>query len=207
MLAASFTSLIFPALEISLYKTLIGIGLGFIFINFLNEVIPHKHFEKGYEGIKDSYYRKIRSSILFIVAITLHNMPEGMAVGVSFGSGNIENALSLTLAIGIQNIPEGLSVAIAALTAGFSTKAMAAYFGIRSGLVEIPLAVISALFVTAFQDLLPYAMGFAAGAMIFVITSEIVPEIYRKKKDEKYSSIGLMVGLILMIFLDNIIKA
>jgi zinc transporter ZupT len=117
---------------------------------------------------------------LFIIAITLHNMPEGLAVGVSFGSGNLKDAVLLMIAIGIQNIPEGLAVSLSSIGAGLGGRFYAAVVGIRAGLVEIPLAVLGAWAVTAMHSLLPYAMGFAAGAMIFVISDEIIPETHRK---------------------------
>jgi len=141
------------------------------------------------------------SVLLFIVAITLHNMPEGLAVGVGFGSGNVGDALSLMVAIGIQNIPEGLAVAVAAANAGFGSLFYATLAGVRAGLVEIPLAVFGAIAVGFAAPILPYAMGFAAGGMLFVISDEIVPETHARGH-ERVATLGTMFGVALMLSLD-----
>ena len=144
--------------------------------------------------------------ILFILAITLHNMPEGLAVGVGFGSAaagdtSIGSAVALMLAIGIQNVPEGLAVSIAAVNAGLDRRFYAAITGVRSGLVEIPLVLVGALAVTLAAPILPYAMGFAAGAMLFVISDEIVPETHLRG-NERVATLGTIVGVVVMLYLD-----
>jgi ZIP family zinc transporter len=139
--------------------------------------------------------------LLFIVAITLHNMPEGLAVGVGFGGGSLNDALALMFAIGIQNIPEGLAVAVAARNAGMGSLWYAAFTGIRAGVVEIPLALFGAWAVHVAAPLLPYAMGFAAGAMLFVILDEIVPETHTRG-NERVATLGTMVGVLVMLILD-----
>lgn len=147
---------------------------------------------------------RVVSVLLFTVAITLHNMPEGLAVGVGFGSGDIGNAVSLMLAIGIQNIPEGLAVSVAAINAGLGRRWYAAVAGIRAGLVEIPLAVFGAWAVVVAAPLLPYAMGFAAGGMLYVIGDEIVPETHARGY-ERVATLGLMFGAALMLTLDVVL--
>ena len=147
---------------------------------------------------------RVMSVLLFTVAITLHNMPEGLAVGVGFGSGDIANAVSLMLAIGIQNIPEGLAVSVAAINAGFGRRWYAAVAGIRAGLVEIPLAVFGAWAVTVAAPLLPYAMGFAAGGMLYVIGDEIIPETHSRGY-ERVATLGFMIGAALMLTLDVVL--
>ena len=147
---------------------------------------------------------RVMSVLLFTVAITLHNMPEGLAVGVGFGSGDIGNAVSLMLAIGIQNIPEGLAVSVAAINAGLGRRWYAAVAGIRAGLVEIPLAVFGAWAVTVAAPLLPYAMGFAAGGMLYVIGDEIVPETHSRGY-ERVATLGFMIGAALMLTLDVVL--
>ncbi|HET7324597.1 MAG TPA: ZIP family metal transporter [Halococcus sp.] len=144
---------------------------------------------------------RVMSVLLFTVAITLHNMPEGLAVGVGFGSENISNAISLMIAIGLQNIPEGLAVSVAAINAGLGHRWYAAVAGIRAGLVEIPLAVLGAWAVTVAAPILPYAMGFAAGGMLYVIADEIVPQTH-SRGHERLASLGLMVGAAVMLALD-----
>jgi zinc transporter, ZIP family len=128
-------------------------------------------------------------------------MPEGLAVGVGFGSVNLSNAIPLMLAIGIQNIPEGLAVSVAALNAGLGGLFYAAVTGIRAGLVEIPLALFGAWAVHLAKPLLPYAMGFAAGAMIYVISDEIIPETHTKGH-ERTATLGTIFGVIVMLYLD-----
>jgi ZIP family zinc transporter len=153
---------------------------------------------------KDESDVRIMAVLLFTVAITLHNMPEGLAVGVGFGSGDIENAVSLMLAIGLQNVPEGLAVSVAAINAGFSRRWYAAVAGIRAGLVEIPLALFGAWAVTVAAPLLPYAMGFAAGGMLYVIGDAIVPETHSRGY-ERVATLGFMGGAALMLTLDVVL--
>ena len=199
MLTASFTSLILPGIDHGgIWPVIIGIALGVIFLDLADHLTPHLHAIKGLEGPKA---KRIKGVWLFIIAITLHNAPEGLAVGVGFGSGDITNALKLMLAIGIQNIPEGLAVAIASLSIGMGTYFYASLVGIRAGLVEIPLALFGAWAVSFAAPILPYAMGFAAGAMLYVISDEIVPETHRKGH-ERIATIGTMIGVVVMLYLD-----
>ena len=211
MLAASFTSLIIPGIEAGgVERVLVGFFLGVLILDQADRWVPHVHIlvtgrERPDPGRAnpplDTTDSRYASVILFIVAITLHNMPEGLAVGVGFGSGDIGNAIALMLAIGIQNIPEGLAVSIAAVNAGFDRNFYAMLAGIRAGVVEIPLAVFGALAITVSASVLPYAMGFAAGGMLFVISDEIVPETHRHGH-ERAATMGTMIGLAIMLYLD-----
>jgi ZIP family zinc transporter len=124
-----------------------------------------------------------------------------LAVGVGFGSGDVSNALTLMLAIGIQNIPEGLAVAVSALNAGMGSYFYASLVGLRAGLVEIPLALFGAWAVQLAEPILPYAMGFAAGAMLYVISDEILPETHASGF-ERVATIGTIAGAIVMLYLD-----
>jgi len=160
----------------------------------------------GDPGVSELDETRVASIVLFIVAITLHNMPEGLAVGVGFGSGNLGDALALMLAIGIQNIPEGLAVSVAAINAGFDRLFYAALTGVRAGLVEIPVAVFGALAVAVAAPLLPHAMGFAAGGMLFVISDEIVPETHARGY-ERAATLGTMAGVVVMLYLDVVLAA
>jgi zinc transporter, ZIP family len=198
MLSASFTSLILPGVEYGgILPVLAGIALGALVLGVGDRLLPHLHAFSGKEG-KPS---KISGVWLFIIAITLHNMPEGLAVGVGFGTGNVKDAVLLMIAIGIQNIPEGLAVSLSAISAGYGSRWYAAFVGIRAGLVEIPLALLGAWAVSAVTVLLPYAMGFAAGAMLYVISDEIIPETHRKGH-ERGATIGTLLGVCVMLFLD-----
>jgi ZIP family zinc transporter len=199
MLTASFTSLILPGIELGgFFPTLIGVVFGAIILDVADRLIPHAHAVLGYEGLLQP---RLRAVWLFIIAITIHNMPEGLAVGVGFGSGYLSRALELMFAIGIQNIPEGLAVSVSALSAGFGTYFYACFVGIRAGLVEIPLAVLGAWAVHIAQPLLPFAMGFAAGAMLYVISDEIVPETHRKGH-ERWATFGTILGVMVMLYFD-----
>jgi len=177
---------------------LIGIALGAVFLLAADSWVPHLHTVMGREGRPAG---RTSAVWLFILAITLHNMPEGLAVGVGFGSGNIGNAVALMLAIGIQNVPEGLAVSLSALSAGMGSTFYAMFVGLRAGLVEIPMALIGAWAVQIAAPILPYAMGFAAGAMLYVISDEIVPETHRMGH-ERWATIGIMLGVMAMLYLD-----
>jgi len=199
MLTASFTSLILPGIETGgLFPVVMGIALGALFLTAADQLVPHLHLERGREGI---HGERIRAVWLFILAITLHNMPEGLAVGVGMGSGDLARGLQLVLAIGLQNIPEGLAVAASALGAGMGSAFYAGVVGIRAGLVEIPLALLGALAVEVARPLLPYAMGFAAGAMLYVISDEIIPETHRQGR-ERLATLGFLLGAVVMLVLD-----
>ena len=219
MLAAAFTSLIIPGIEQysggNPVPTLIGVGLGALFLDQADGLVPHAHYLLTGERRTDAAQpddtlsvdaEKLAGVVLFILAITLHNMPEGLAVGVGFGAAagdpsQLGSALALMLAIGIQNIPEGLAVSVAAINAGLDRRLYAVVAGIRSGVIEIPLAVLGAVAVATIEPLLPYAMGFAAGAMLFVISDEIIPETHRSGH-ERVATLGLMAGVIIMLYLD-----
>ncbi|WP_136689468.1 ZIP family metal transporter [Halorhabdus amylolytica] len=224
MMAAAFTSLIVPGIDateilvpgfpadglLRPLPVLIGIALGVLVLDRGDAFVPHAHILLTGRRRADAAGQserlpiddpRIASVVLFILAITLHNVPEGLAVGVGFGSGDVGGALALMLAIGIQNVPEGLAVSIAAINAGLDRRLYAAIAGVRAGVVEIPLAVIGAVAVTVVEPLLPYAMGFAAGAMLFVISDEIVPETHTRGH-ERVATLGTMSGVLVMLYLD-----
>lgn len=207
MLAASFFSLIIPSIEAStaLYgagaiPALIagaGIILGVATIYLLDESIPHQHFISGREGPDAIRLSKIW---LFVLAITLHNIPEGMAVGIGFGGGDITAGTTLAIGIGLQNAPEGLAVALALRSEGYS-KFYAFTIAGLSGLVEPVAGLFGAGAVGISQSMLPWGLTFAAGAMIYVISHEIIPETHRHGH-QKAATAGLTIGLVLMMFLD-----
>lgn len=207
MLSASFFSLIIPSLEISviqygkgIYPALIAMGgiiLGAAAINLLDERVPHQHFIKGYEGPQAESIRKIW---LFVIAITLHNVPEGLAVGIGFGGGDLSAAATLALGIGLQNAPEGLAVALALQSEGYN-KIYAFMVASLTGLVEPLAGLAGVIAVSASQFLLPWGLTFAAGAMIYVISNEIIPETHRHGHHKAATS-GLILGVVVMMFLD-----
>jgi len=214
MLAAAFTSLIIPGIENysggNPIPVLVGVLLGAAVLDRSDGLVPHAHYLLTGQRRPDAADpdadlsvtdERLTPVILFILAITLHNVPEGLAVGVGFGTGDVAGAIPLMLAIGIQNVPEGLAVSVAAVNAGLDRKAYAVLTGIRSGLVEIPVAVLGAYAVGTVSALLPYAMGFAAGAMLFVISDEIIPETHTGGH-ERIATLGTIVGVVVMLYLD-----
>lgn len=207
MLSASFFSLIVPSLEYSetIYGegmapaaiAVLGILIGASTIALLNRFLPHEHFFQGPEGPTNASLRRIW---LFIIAITIHNFPEGLAVGVGFGTGDIKQGLPLAIGIGLQNAPEGLAVAVALMGEGYS-KQRAFVVASLTGLVEPIGGLIGAGAVSFSEPLLPWGLVFAAGAMLYVISHEIIPETHRRGFQNQATS-GLMIGLVLMLFLD-----
>jgi zinc transporter, ZIP family len=207
MLAATAFSLITPGIEAgnavlgnevaAALVVTIGIVTGGAFLWCSNQYFPHEHFFKGREG---SDVVNLKRVWLFVIAIALHNFPEGLAVGVGFGGDDISNGIALTVGIGLQNIPEGLVVALSLASEGYS-KQQAIGISFLTGLVEPIGGIIGAAAVSIAQPVLPVAMGFAAGAMLFVISDEIIPESNRLGY-EKAGTIGVMGGFVLMMFLD-----
>lgn len=221
MLAASFTSLLIPGIEfaaraaydpfavgpvelVGVVPVLVGFVAGVAVLERADRWVPHVHVLVTGRRRSEAARADPGDSavILFIVAITLHNMPEGLAVGVAFGAGDVANAIALMLAIGMQNIPEGFAVSVAAVNAGFDKLSYAALAGIRAGLVEIPLALLGAAAVSLVTPLLPYAMGFAAGGMLYVISDEIIPETHSRGY-ERVATLGTMLGIGVMVYLDT----
>ncbi|AUN24953.1 ZIP family metal transporter [Clostridium botulinum] len=213
MIAASYWSLLAPAIEmaesqgkIAWIPAAVGFLAGGIFLRIVDRILPHLHLGKDRdeaEGIKTSWQK----SILLVLAITLHNIPEGLAVGVAFGAvgANIESAylagaIALALGIGIQNFPEGAAVSIPLRREG-NSRLKSFWYGQASGIVEPIAGVIGAAAVLFIRNLLPYALSFAAGAMIFVVVEELIPEA-QEGKDTDISSIGVLIGFTVMMILD-----
>ena len=176
-----------------------AILLGALVMLWMERLLPHEHFIKGVEGAPAS--RTLQRTWLFVFAIALHNLPEGLAIGVAHAGGDPLRANALATGIAIQDVPEGLVVAMALLAAGYR-RALAVGLGMASGLVEPLGAVLGVAVVSASASLLPWGLGFAAGAMLFVISHEIIPESHRKGH-EAWATGGLMVGFVVMMLLDT----
>jgi len=213
MVAASFWSLLAPAIDMTSgagFAKVIPAALGFLFgalfIYSLDQVLPHLHVNfpvDRAEGVRTQW----RRSTLLVLAITLHNIPEGLAVGVLFGGvavgmpeTSIMGALMLTIGIGLQNFPEGMAVSFPLRRAGLS-RFKSFWFGQLSAIVEPIAGVIGALAVLQMQPVLPYALAFAAGAMIYVVIEEVVPEAQLDKSTD-VSTLGFIAGFVLMMVLD-----
>ncbi|HRW24601.1 MAG TPA: ZIP family metal transporter [Spirochaetia bacterium] len=213
MIAASFWSLLNPAIEMAaamgknpVVPAVVGFLGGGLFLLLVDVTLPHLHLglERGQaEGIKTTWKR----SVLLVLAITLHNIPEGLAVGVAFGALGLAGspatfgaAVALAIGIGIQNFPEGAAVSIPLRREGFSRRKSFLY-GQASGIVEPIAAVLGALLVVSIQPILPYALAFAAGAMIYVVVEELIPEAQQHGSSD-FSTIGAMLGFAVMMLLD-----
>jgi ZIP family zinc transporter len=197
MLAATFFSLIIPTIDLGgVWVAVAGIILGAIALHLVDRFIPHFHPALGAEGPPS----RLSRVWLFALAITIHNFPEGLAVGVSFGSGDVASGLVVALAIGLQNMPEGLAVALPLMREGYS-RGRSLWYGTLTGLVEPVGGLLGVALVSIFHQILPWALAFAAGAMLFVVSDEIIPESHRKGF-ERQATFGLVAGFIVMMLLD-----
>ncbi len=213
MVAASYFSLLAPAIAMSqgdgfakVIPAAVGFLIGALFLFGLDKILPHLHInfkEKDSEGIKTPWQK----TTLLTLAITMHNIPEGLAVGVLFGGvalgvpeASIAGALILAIGIGIQNFPEGIAVAMPLRRMGMSRK-KSFLLGQASALVEPIAAVIGAFAVAFFTPVLPYALAFAAGAMIFVVVEEVIPETQQNKNTD-IATLGFIIGFVVMMSLD-----
>ena len=208
MLAASSFSLVIPALAAAKVQgagpwgagTIVGIGilLGAAFLLAIDRAVPHEHFIKGVEGPQAKALKRVW---LFVLAISLHNLPEGLAIGVAFAGPDRVGAMALATGISIQDVPEGMVVALALRSVGYG-RGLSAGLGVLSGLVEPVAAVFGALVISLSVSLLPWGLAIAAGAMLFVISHEIIPESHRKGH-EASATAGLMLGFVIMMLLDT----
>jgi ZIP family zinc transporter len=213
MIAASIWSLLIPAIEMATERgdipwvpAAVGFLLGGAFLYGIDKILPHLHMglaTSQAEGIHTTW----RRSVLLVLAITLHNIPEGLAVGVAFGAlahepdlAMLGGAVSLAVGIGLQNFPEGAAVSIPLRREGFK-RSKAFNYGQLSGFVEPIAGVVGAYLVLSITPILPYALSFAAGAMIFVVVEELIPEAQTGNETD-LSTIGAMLGFVVMMLLD-----
>ncbi len=213
MIAASCWSLLIPAIEMSVGKSIpawfpaaVGFLAGGVFLRGIDKILPHLHLNAPVEEAEGIHTRWRRTTLL-ILAITLHNIPEGLAVGVAFGavaanlpSATLPAAFALALGIGIQNFPEGMAVSMPLRREGMS-RLKSFWYGQLSGIVEPIAGVIGAAVVLVAQPILPYALAFAAGAMIFVVVEEVIPEAERSGNTD-IATAGAMIGFTVMMVLD-----
>jgi ZIP family zinc transporter len=208
MLAASSFSLIIPALNVAKEQGagpwgaggIVGGGiiLGALLLLLIDRSVPHEHFVKGLEG---SRAKKMKRVWLFVLAICLHNFPEGLAIGVGFAGPDDIGARALAMGISIQDVPEGLVVALALSSVGYG-RGVAVGVAVFSGLIEPLAAVLGVAVIGISVTLLPWGLAAAAGAMLFVISHEIIPESHRQGH-ESHATLGLILGFVLMMLLDT----
>ncbi|MNM45261.1 Zinc transporter ZupT [compost metagenome] len=213
MIAASFWSLLKPSIEMAeemgivpWIPAVIGFLLGGVFLRVVDKFLPHLHLDKG-EGEEEGVKTSLKRSILLVLAITLHNIPEGLAVGVAFGAladggsgATLASAIALALGIGLQNFPEGAAVSVPLRREGLS-RWKSFMFGQLSGVVEPISGVIGAVLVLTMKGILPYALAFAAGAMIFVVVEELIPESQADSGSD-IATMGTILGFAVMMLLD-----
>ena len=205
MLAATVFSLIIPAVDKAgggLRGALVagaGLFLGGLFLDLVDRYSPHQHFIKGPEG--GAATSSLQRIWLFIIAITIHNFPEGLAVGVGVGSGDLGSGLSLATGIGLQNIPEGMAVALALLAERYKSGQIF-LITLLTGLVEPVGGLLGVAAVTLANPVLPWALAFAAGAMLFVISDEIIPETH-ERGNERTATYMILLGFVIMMLLDT----
>ncbi len=207
MLSATFFSLILPSIEFGVtvfgsrgraaWGTVTALMIGGAALWAAHTYVPHEHFIKGAEG---PLRERLARAWLFVLAITVHNFPEGMAIGVGAGSGDADIGLRVTIAMGLQNLPEGLAVAMALVGQGY-TRTYAFLVAAVTGLVEVVGGAFGGGVVALSSALLPGALGFAAGAMLFVISNEVIPETHRKGYSTSATA-ALFVGFATMLVLD-----
>lgn len=211
MMAAAVWSLLIPAIEmsdhmgrLSFIPAVVGLGLGVLFLLLMDKLIPHLHLHSDEpEGIKS----KLKKDVMLVLAVTLHNIPEGMAVGVIFagvlsGDSNITlaGAFALSIGIAIQNFPEGAIISLPLKSEG-SSKGKAFLYGTLSGIVEPIGAIITILLSEIVMPVLPYLLSFAAGAMIYVVVEELIPEA-SEGEHSNIATIGFAIGFMIMMTLD-----
>jgi ZIP family zinc transporter len=202
MVAASCWSLLQPAIEMGgTWPAVIGLSIGGGFIWALDQVLPHLHPEFPDEARAEGPHSSWRRAVLLMVAITIHNFPEGLAVGVAFGAGAPGPAFALALGIGLQNIPEGLAIALPLRREGMG-RLRAFWYGQLSATVEPIAGVLGAALVLVARPVLPYAMAFAAGAMLYVVVEELLPETTRQGNTD-VATLGFLGGFLIMMAMDT----
>lgn len=208
MLTAAYLSLLEPALGLTRahanavvghFEVLLGLALGALAVPLLNRYTPHERFALRIDGVPDA---TVRRTWLVVLAIALHNIPEGLAVGVSFGGPDVANGTSAAIGIGAQNLPEGLAVAAALVSVGYS-RWLAAALACLTGLIEPVSGLAGIILVTGIETLLPAALAFAAGAMVWVVSAEIIPETHLNGH-RITATAALIAGLLLMVMVDSV---
>lgn len=204
MFAAAVIGLVLPAVEkggkYGIFIAVIGIFLGALFVNLLDKLIPHSHEVFGIDSEKHKQNQKVSKVMLFVLAIAIHNLPEGLAAGVVFGVGNNAEALIIAGGIAIQNIPEGMAIIGPMLAAGISKK-RTFIIAALTGLVEVVGTFIGYFAVNVASVILPYALAFAGGTMLYIISDEMIPETHAHGS-QRGATYAFLVGFCIMLIFD-----
>lgn len=203
MLAAAVLGLVLPSVEYgNVFVTIIGILLGALLLNFIDKIVPHLHNLAGgsAEEKHPENTDRMNKVMLFVLAIAIHNFPEGIAAGVGFGTGNMGEALVIALGIALQNIPEGMVIIAPMLSTGISPKRTFIY-AVLTGVVEVVGTVMGYFAVSVSSAILPFALSFAGGTMLYVISDEMIPETHAHNA-QRGATYALLVGFCLMLITD-----
>ena len=203
MLAAAVLGLILPSLEYgNVWITVLGIFAGAVFLNFVDKLVPHLHNMAGGkpEGHNNAKLNKV---LLFVMAIAIHNLPEGIAAGVGFGTGNVSHAMIIAAGIALQNIPEGIVIIAPMLSAGVSRRRTFA-IAMLTGIVEVLGTVIGYMAVGVASAVLPFALSFAGGTMLYIISDEMIPETHAHG-EERGATYALLAGFCLMLLMESML--
>ena len=203
MLAAAVLGLIIPSLEYgNVWITILGIFAGAVFLNLVDKLVPHLHSMAG--GDTESHNNaKLNKVLLFVLAIAIHNLPEGIAAGVGFGTDNVNRALMIAAGIALQNIPEGIVIIAPMLSAGVS-KGRTFAIAMMTGIVEVVGTIVGYTAVGIASAILPFALSFAGGTMLYIISDEMIPETHAHG-EERGATYALLVGFCLMLFMDTML--
>jgi ZIP family zinc transporter len=209
MLSASVVGLVLPSIEYGgkygILYTIVGIFAGATVLNLIDKLVPHLHRMSGVgEELHPEKTAKLNKILLFVIAIAIHNFPEGIAAGVSFGTGNITDALAVAGGIALQNIPEGMVIIAPMISAGMSKK-RTLFIASMTGIVEIIGTFIGYFAVSISTAVLPFALAFAGGTMLYVISDEMIPETHAHGS-ERHATYALLAGFSVMLLLDVLLK-
>ncbi len=207
MLAAAVIGLVLPAVEITgkagLWQVVLGILAGAVFLNFMDKVTPHLHHISGIDEEAHKNNASLNKVLLFVFAIALHNFPEGLAAGVGLGSGDVHGAMTVAAGIALQNIPEGMVIISPMLLAGMS-KGRTFVIAMFTGLVEVVGTFLGYFAASLSAVILPFALAFAGGTMIYVVSDEMIPETHSHGY-EQLATYSLITGFIVMVVMDTVI--
>ena len=203
MLAAAVIGLVLPSLEYgNIWITILGIFAGAIFLNFVDKLVPHLHSMAGTDT-ESHNNAKLNKVLLFVLAIAIHNLPEGIAAGVGFGTGDVAHAMIIAAGIALQNIPEGIVIIAPMLSAGVS-KSRTFAIAMMTGVVEVLGTIIGYMAVGVASAVLPFALSFAGGTMLYIISDEMIPETHAHG-EERGATYALLAGFCLMLFMDTML--
>lgn len=207
MLAAAIIGLILPAAEMvgksGIWVVGLGLLTGAVFLNLMDKVTPHLHHISGVDEEEHKNNHDLNKVLLFVMAIGIHNLPEGLAAGMAFGGGDIGNALSVAVGIAIQNIPEGMIIISPMLLAGIK-KRRTFLIALATGLVEVIGTFLGFFAVNLAESILPFALAFAGGTMLYVVGDEMIPETHSHGY-ERMATYSLIIGFFIMLMMNNIL--